>query len=63
MIPALMAAGQAFCVVPAPTKAQAVRRTLEGPVSPECPATALRRHPRAALYLDADSASLLARRA
>ncbi|HIW54600.1 MAG TPA: glucosamine-6-phosphate deaminase [Candidatus Ruthenibacterium merdigallinarum] len=61
-IPALMAAGQAFCVVPAPTKAQAVRRTLEGPVSPECPATALRRHPHAALYLDADSASLLARR-
>jgi glucosamine-6-phosphate deaminase len=48
-----------FCAVPGPRKAQAVRETLEGPMSPACPATILRKHPNATLYLDADSASLL----
>lgn len=58
-IPALCAARQVFCIVPAATKAQAVRDTLRGPVTQACPASILRRHPAATLYLDADSASLL----
>ncbi len=58
-VPALCAAKQAFCIVPAPTKAAAVKRMLTGSVEEDCPATILRRHPAAVLYLDSDSASLL----
>ncbi|MBQ8409867.1 MAG: glucosamine-6-phosphate deaminase [Clostridia bacterium] len=55
-----LAAGKAlFCIVPAPTKAQAVKRTLEGEICEDCPATILRRHPEAVLYLDGDSSALL----
>ena len=57
--PTLMGAAYQFCVVPAPTKAKATARMLTGEISEECPATALRRAERAALYLDPDSASLL----
>lgn len=58
-IPALCAAGRVFCIVPARTKARAVYQTLRGPVTEECPASVLRRHPNAALYLDQDSAAKL----
>jgi glucosamine-6-phosphate deaminase len=57
-IPALMSAKELHCVVPGPRKAAAVKRTLQGPVSTECPATILRTHPAAVLYLDDDSAKL-----
>ena len=53
--PALFAGGQLFCIVPAKTKAAAVKRTLEGEINEACPATILRRHASAKLYLDADS--------
>ena len=46
-------------VVPAETKARAVEATLRGPVSTACPATLMRRHSQARLFLDPDSASLL----
>jgi glucosamine-6-phosphate deaminase len=55
-IPALMSANEIFCVVPGPSKAAAVREALFGPVSAACPASILRDHPRATLYLDAGSA-------
>lgn len=58
-VPALMGGKRLFCVVPAATKAQAVRSTLYGPISEACPASALRRHGGAVLYLDPDSAALL----
>lgn len=58
-IPALTAGRSLYCIVPAATKARAVKRTLQGCISTECPATVLRRHPSARLYLDADSAALL----
>jgi glucosamine-6-phosphate deaminase len=58
-IPALMAARWIYTMVPGPTKAQAVKETLTGPIGTHCPATALRRHPNAILYVDRDSASLL----
>lgn len=58
-IPALTAAKEIFCIVPAKSKASAVSRTLNNPVDESCPATILRHHRCARLYLDQDSASLL----
>ena len=48
--------------VPDRRKAQAVRGAVEGPVTPEVPASILQRHPDATLFLDRESASMLARR-
>ena len=59
-IPALVAAPQVFCIVPARTKAAAVYDTVHGPVSETCPASVLRRPANAVLNLDPDSSSLLA---
>lgn len=58
--PALMAATCLVCSVPDRRKAEAVRCALEGPVSESCPASLVRTHPNAALYLEPESASLLA---
>ncbi|MBR2634847.1 MAG: glucosamine-6-phosphate deaminase [Clostridia bacterium] len=58
-IPTLMSAKHLFCAVPAATKAEAVRATVEGPVTEDCPATVMRNHPHATLYLDPDSGKLL----
>lgn len=58
-VPALLRSSKLICVVPGPTKAKAVYDTLTGPISTACPASILRIHPDATLYLDAQSASLL----
>lgn len=50
---------EAICVVPTVRKANAIYGTLCGEVTTACPASILRNHPNAALYLDKDSASLL----
>jgi len=55
-IPALMSAERIFCVVPAASKANAVRHALCDEISTACPAGILRTHPAARLYLDRDSA-------
>jgi glucosamine-6-phosphate deaminase len=57
-VPALTMAGAIYCMVPGLTKAAAVRDTLLGPIGTACPATAMRRHPAAHLFLDMDSAAL-----
>lgn len=57
-IPAILRAQAIACVVPGPSKTEAVRRTLWGPVDPSCPASVLRRHPRARLFLDRLAAGL-----
>lgn len=54
-IPALMAGAHLVCSVPGPTKRRAVQRTLDGPISTECPATILRRHANCTLYVDAEA--------
>ena len=59
--PTLVDANYIICCVPGPTKAEAVRNALEGPVSPACPASLLRTHSHADLYLDLESASLLSK--
>jgi len=56
-IPTLFAGKQLFCIVPAPTKADAVCATITGPIEEKCPASILRRHANATLYIDKDSAS------
>jgi glucosamine-6-phosphate deaminase len=58
-IPALLRASVVSVVVPGPRKANAVLTTLRGPISESCPASALRRHPGATLYLDRDAARLV----
>lgn len=50
------------CSVPDARKAQAVQSAVEGPVTPEAPASMLQRHERTTLYLDEPAASLLARK-
>ena len=44
--------------VPGTRKAPAVRATLHDPIATACPATMLRNHPQATLYLDPASAAL-----
>jgi glucosamine-6-phosphate deaminase len=50
-------------VVPGPQKAAAVAATLDGPVSTACPASALRDHPDATLFIDREAGSLIDRQA
>ncbi|MGN0906849.1 MAG: glucosamine-6-phosphate deaminase [Bullifex sp.] len=56
-IPVFRSAPALFCVVPNSRKADAVRKTLEEPVSEMCPASILRKHEGATLFLDRESAS------
>jgi len=58
-VPTLMAAHQLFVMVPGPAKAVAVKASVEGPLTNQCPASILRQHPRAQLFLDRDSAAQL----
>ena len=58
-VPALLAAPVVSVVVPGPRKAEAVLNTLKGPIAESCPASALRRHAGAVLYLDRESARLV----
>jgi glucosamine-6-phosphate deaminase len=45
--------------VPGLRKARIVNRALREPISTACPATILRKHPDATVYLDEESASEL----
>lgn len=58
-IPALLSSRHFSCVVPARSKAEAVKSMLAGPISTSCPASILRRHPDAVLYLEPASAAAL----
>ena len=53
----IMSVPHAICVVPTIRKANAVYNALTGPVTTACPASILREHTDAGLYLDKDSAS------
>lgn len=57
----LLKAKEILCIVPDTRKAPAVKACLEGPISPNAPASALRLHPNTTVFLDAGSASLLTR--
>lgn len=55
----ILKAREILAVVPDKRKAQAVKACFEGEISPMAPASILRRHPNATVYLDLNSASLL----
>ena len=59
-IPALLRARRVLAIVPEQRKAAPVQAALEGPISTACPASYLRTQPHATLYIDDESASLLA---
>ncbi|MGB7191451.1 MAG: glucosamine-6-phosphate deaminase [Acidobacteriaceae bacterium] len=58
----LLRARSWICCVPEQRKAQAVYRALMGEISTECPASIVRTHPNAKVYLDTESASVLLER-
>lgn len=58
-IPALMACETVVGIVPNFRKAEAVKKALTGPISESCPASILKTHEDAALFLDKDAAKLL----
>jgi glucosamine-6-phosphate deaminase len=58
-IPTLLRVPKLICSVPGSRKAAVVRRTLEEPMTTDCPSTFLRTHPDVTIYLDADSAAEL----
>lgn len=58
-LPALLAGHRLVGTVVGANKRDAVHRSLTGPVDASCPASALRRHPDATLYLDAAAAASL----
>jgi glucosamine-6-phosphate deaminase len=57
----ILKAKEIISVVPDGRKAQAVERCIEGPIGPMAPASILRNHSVATIYLDRESASLLSR--
>jgi glucosamine-6-phosphate deaminase len=58
-IPMLVRPRNVLVLVPEQRKAASVARALEGPVTPDCPASFLQEVRNAEVYLDPDSASLL----
>jgi glucosamine-6-phosphate deaminase len=58
-IPTLFRVPKLILSVPGVRKAEAVRRTLQEPISTNCPSTLLRTHPDVTIYLDLDSAAEL----
>jgi len=55
----MLKAKEILAVVPDSRKAQAVHACFDGEISPLAPASILRTHPRATIYLDTHSAALL----
>jgi len=55
----ILKAKEILAVVPDRRKAQAIKACFEGEISPMAPASILRRHPNATVYVDTHSASLL----
>lgn len=55
----ILKAKEILAVVPDRRKAQAIKKCFEGEISPQTPASILRTHPNATIYLDRNSAALL----
>lgn len=58
-VPVLMAGRYIYCMVPGEKKAKAICNTLHGEIDEKCPATILRKHENAMLFIDKDSGRLL----
>lgn len=57
----MMEARQVMLIAAGAHKAQAIKRALEGPITPEIPASILRRHARATVMVDRQASTLLNR--
>jgi glucosamine-6-phosphate deaminase len=55
----ILASRTIVCSVPDRRKSEAVRASVEGPLTPTVPASILRTHPNCSLHLDREAASLL----
>ncbi|MBL7153386.1 MAG: glucosamine-6-phosphate deaminase [Phycisphaerae bacterium] len=55
----ILKSARLIVTVPDERKAEAVKNALEGPVTPDCPASILQQHPNCGIFLDSESASLL----
>jgi len=55
----VLKAKEIVAVVPGPKKAQAIKACFDGKISPMAPASILRTHANATIYLDRESAALL----
>jgi glucosamine-6-phosphate deaminase len=55
----ILKANEILAVVPDTRKAQAVKACFEGEINPMAPASILRNHPHATIYLDENSSALL----
>ena len=60
-IPTLMARPKLFAIAPGPAKRHAIKNTVDGPIRTGCPASILRTHPDAHLFIDVVSAEYLNR--
>jgi glucosamine-6-phosphate deaminase len=58
-IPTVMACERLFAIVPGARKQNAVHDAVKGPIAESCPASILRTHPNAHLFLDRDAAARL----
>ncbi len=58
-IPTLVGADYMFCSVPANTKADAAYKTINNAITEDVPATIMRTHKNAIMYLDSESGRLL----
>jgi glucosamine-6-phosphate deaminase len=56
-VPFLLRVPRAVAIVPGPAKRAAIAAALDGPATCACPASTLRRHPDARLFLDTASAA------
>ncbi|NLZ53407.1 MAG: glucosamine-6-phosphate deaminase, partial [Thermoanaerobacteraceae bacterium] len=51
-VPAIFGSKYIYCIVPGKTKATAIKNTLESTIDETCPASILRKHANAVLYID-----------
>jgi glucosamine-6-phosphate deaminase len=58
-IPTIIARPKLFAIAPGPAKRQAIKNAVEGPISTSCPASILRTHPNAHLFIDVVAAEYL----
>jgi glucosamine-6-phosphate deaminase len=54
-----MKAEAIICLATGKSKAEIVQKSLQGKITPECPASILQQHSNVSIFLDEEAASLL----
>lgn len=57
----IMKAKAIICLATGKSKAEIVQKSLQGEITPECPASVLQQHPDVSIFLDQEAASLLSK--